>query len=156
MSKIEDLKELNEMLKDRLVTQAEFERLRSDLFGEARRPPPLLGTSGIGDTGRPFSIPVAPRTDLTVFRHPATGRIVEVEKWPTFWLTFFFGCFYLAYKELWVHAAILFGLALTTSGLAWFCYAPFAYRIVVDAHRRRGWIDVTYDDAGREPIANAL
>jgi hypothetical protein len=137
MTKIESLKELNEMLKQGLVNQAEFDRLRSDLILEVRSMP------AIDDTGRPFSVPAAPRTDLVVFRHPATGRILEVEKTSTFWFTFFFGCIYLAYKELWLHAAIAFGLAFITGGLAWFVYAPFAYRIVVDAYRRKGWIELS-------------
>jgi uncharacterized membrane-anchored protein len=76
-------------------------------------------------------------------RNPATGATVTLEKWPTFWLSLVFGCFYLAYHEAWWHALIAFVLSAVTYGLAWLIYPFFAYRFLVDSYRRRGWIDVS-------------
>jgi hypothetical protein len=129
--------ERDEMLQQGLVDQAEFDKLRVDIMEETRPMP------AIGNIGRPYSIPPAPSKDVIIFRHPTTGKVVTIKEWPTFWLTVLLGCFYLAYKEVWLHAAIALVLAIFTSGLSWLVYPFFAYRLVVDGYRRKGWLELT-------------
>jgi hypothetical protein len=64
-------------------------------------------------------------------------RLSRVGAW---WCTFLFGCFYLAYKEAWLHAGIALVLMLFIGPLAWlgwFAYAFFAYWIIVDTSAAR-------------------
>ncbi|MGX9432399.1 MULTISPECIES: SHOCT domain-containing protein [Bradyrhizobium] len=130
--KITKIKELVEMRDQGLISQDEFEKLRAE----------VIAMPAMGSTGQPFSLPSQPQRFETVFRNPQTGAVVRINKGSAFWLTFFFGCFYLAYKEVWLHAGIALLLALLTSGLMWPVYAFFAYRIIVDSYRRKGWIEL--------------
>ena len=91
---------------------------------------------------RPFGMPPAPASNQTTLRDPATGATVTLTKWSTFGMTLAFGCFYLAYHEAWLHAAIALVLAFVTSALSWAIYPFFAYRILVDSYQRRGWVVV--------------
>jgi hypothetical protein len=94
-----------------------------------------------GNTGRPFSLPVEPLRPRVTFRNPVNGATVTISKDAAFLLTFIFGCFYLAYKEAWLHAGIAALIAIVTGPLwliFWFVYAFFAYRIIVDSYRRKG------------------
>jgi hypothetical protein len=134
-TKIEQLKELKESLDQGLVSQAEYDQLRAEIIGGVAMP-------RMGATSRPFSIPPAPAVDRISFRNPVNGEIVTVEKAYAFGLTLIFGCFYLAYKEIWVHAGIAALLAIFTGGVSWFFYPFFAYRVIVDSYRRKGWIEL--------------
>ena len=135
MTKIEELKQLKEMLDQNLINKDEFDKLRSEILMPT---PPQMPP--MGNVGRAFSVPEEPLSEETILRNPMTGATATLKKWPTFWLTLVFGCFYLAYREAWLHAAIALVLALVTSGLSWLIYPFFAYRIVVDSYRRKGWI----------------
>jgi hypothetical protein len=100
----------------------------------------------MGSIGQPFSIPSQPLRSRTTFRNPINGATVTVTRNGAFWFTFLFGCFYLAYKEAWLHAGIALLIALISGPLClvfWFIYAFFAYRIIVDSYRRKGWIEVS-------------
>jgi hypothetical protein len=137
MSKIEELKQLKEMLDQNLIAQDEYDKLRSEiLFPQQQQMPPM------GSIGRPFSIPDKPVSGQTTLRNPATGATLTISSLPTFWLTLVFGCFYLAYREVWLHAAIALVLALLTAGISWLIYPFFAYRLVVDSYKRKGWVVV--------------
>jgi hypothetical protein len=136
-NKIDKLAELKAMLDQGLITQDEFDQLKFE----------MLATPAMGSTGRPFSVPSQPISDNVMFRNPHTGYTVQVRKRAAFWLTFLFGPFYLAYKEAWLHAginliasilvSIVFGLPI----LVMLIYPFFAYRIIVDSYRRKGWIE---------------
>lgn len=95
----------------------------------------------IGSTGRPFSIPPSVSSSSLQFLNPATGAVVKVTRGGAFLLTLLFGCFYLAYKEVWLHAAISAVLAVFTAGLSWLVYPFFAYNVIVWSYRRKGWIE---------------
>jgi hypothetical protein len=139
MTKVEELKQLKELLDQSLINQDEFDKLRSEILA-AVPPPPPPPMPPMSSIGRPFSIPAAPLAEQTILRNPITGATITLKKWPTFWWTVIFGCFYLAYREVWLHAAIALVLALLTSGFSWLIYPFFAYRLVVDSYRRKGWI----------------
>ncbi|WP_028164102.1 SHOCT domain-containing protein [Bradyrhizobium elkanii] len=139
-NKIDKIKELAEMRDQGLISQDEFEKLRAE----------VIAMPAMGSTGRPFSVPSQPQAYETAFRNPQTGAVVRINKGSAFWLTFFFGCFYLAYKEAWLHAgitALIFIFLVPFGGfgvlVGWFVYAFFAYRIIVDSYRRKGWIEVS-------------
>jgi hypothetical protein len=140
VTKVEELKQLKEMLDQNLINQDEYDKLRSEILN-AMSPPPQMPP--MGSIGRPFSIPAEPLGETTILRNPTTGATVTLKKWPTFWLTLFFGCFYLAYREVWLHAAIALALAVVTSGLSWLIYPFFAYRLIVDSYQRKGWVVVS-------------
>jgi hypothetical protein len=140
MTKIEELKQLKEMLDQNLINQKEYDKLRSEILS----PPPPMPTPLMNDVGRTFGIPAAePGSDETVLRDPRTGNTITIKKWPTFWLTLLFGCFYLAYHGLWLHAAIAFVAAIFTSCLSWLIYPFFTYRLIVDGYQRKGWTFVS-------------
>jgi Protein of unknown function (DUF2628) len=127
------------MLDQKLISQEEFDKLRSEVLASVSRrvPPPM------DDLGRTLGIPAEPISDQIELRDPRTGETVTIKKWPTFWLALLFGCFYLAYHRLWLHAAIAFVAAILTSCLSCLIYPFFTYRLVVDSYRRRGWVDVS-------------
>jgi hypothetical protein len=136
MTRVEELKELKNMLDQGLIDQDEHARLRAEILARATGGMPPMGA-----TGRPFSVPAKPLRDEIIFLNPHTGAIGRVTKRGAFWLTVCFGCFYLAYKEVWLHAAIAAVLAIFSYGLSWLIYPFFAYRIIVDSYRRKGWIE---------------
>ena len=115
----------------------------------------------IGNIGRPFSVPAEPSKGTYWFCNPQTGGTVMITKASAFWCTFLFGPIYLAFKEVWLHAAIAFALAFIAGPfviLFWFVYAFFAFRLVVDTYRRKGWIEVTNphlvaDDGDRRALS---
>jgi hypothetical protein len=135
LTKVEELKQLKEMLDQNLINQDEFDKLRSEILTAI--PPQMPPT---GNIGRTFGVPEEPHSEETILRNPMTDETVTIKKWPTFWLTLFFGCFYFAYHGLWLHAAIALVAAIFTSCLSWLIYPFFAYRLVVDNYRRKGWI----------------
>lgn len=120
MSKVAELKELNEMLVHGLINQEEHDRLRTHLLR----------------IGRPLGNEIS-------FRDPYDGTVVTLRKTSVFWMTLFFGFFYLAYHRAWSHAVIAFVLALFTFGLSWLIYPFFAYRAIMDNYRHNGWIEVS-------------
>jgi len=144
-NKVEQLKELKEMLDTGLINQAEFDKLRMEIVYSCR----TIGS--IGSTGRAFSVPQEPAQRMMTFRNPANGVLVTVEKWAAFWLTFLFGPIYWAYKEAWAAAGLYVAAAIVTFvvaspiiGYPLFLFGPpwFAYATIVDAYRRKGWIEV--------------
>jgi hypothetical protein len=133
------------MLDQNLITQEEYDKLRSEVLiamspPRPQMPPPLPPMDNIG---RSFGIPAEPGNDQTVLRDPRTGQTMTIKKWPTFWLSLLFGCFYFAYHGLWLHAAIAFVLAIFTSCLSWLIYPFFAYRLLVDRYQRQGWVVIS-------------
>ena len=137
MTKVEQLKQLKEMLDQNLINQAEYDKLRAEILGSIPpQPPPQLVPSG----GQPFSVPAAPLGEETFLQNPVTGQIITLRKWPTFGLSLLFGSFYMAYHGAWWHALISLALAWITWGFAWLIYPFFAYRFLVDSYRRRGWV----------------
>ena len=89
------------------------------------------------------------------FRNPANGHIETVSH-PILW-TFLFGCFYFAYKGLWMHAAFSLVIAILTSAISWFIYPFFAPGIMRNHYLRNGWILVDDDKglAGNSATASA-
>ena len=137
MDSVARLRELQRMLNEQLISQDEYGRLRAEVLHPQ--------AAAMGNTGRPFSLPVEPLRPRVTFRNPVNGATVTISKDAAFWLTFIFGCFYLAYKEARLHAGIAALIAIVTGPLwliFWFVYAFFAYRIIVDSYRRKGWIEV--------------
>jgi hypothetical protein len=134
-NKIEQIKELNAMLNQGHITPTEYEWLRAQVIGTTAMP-------HMGAIGRPFSIPKEPIVTCISFRNPVNGTTITVDKSSSFSLSLLFGCFYLAYKEVWLYAGIWLVLAFFTYGLSWFILPFFAYRIIVDSYRRKGWIEV--------------
>jgi hypothetical protein len=139
MNKVESLKELKEMLDQGLISPDEFNKLRMEVMA-AVTPSKLVGN---------MTIPYSPQHDVTVFQNPVTGQFVVVKKWPTFWLTMLFGFFYLAYKEVWLHAVLGLVLGFLTGGVSWFAYPFFSYSLVVETYRRKGWVEVPYEEVLR-------
>jgi hypothetical protein len=138
MTKVEQLKELKDMLDQNLINQDEYERLRTEILQPIS--PQSLPPQSVPSGGRPFSVPAAPLRGETFLQNPVTGQVVTLQKWPTFGLTLLFGCFYLAYHGAWWNALISLALAWITWGLAWVIYPFFTYRFLVDSYRRRGWV----------------
>jgi hypothetical protein len=102
-------------------------------------PAAKTGPAGLGSAA---SVPLMPNTSRTVLRNPLTKEVVIIDKWSVFWMTFFFGFFYMAYKQVWLHAGITLVLAWVTFGLSWFIYPFMMYGIMVDTYRKKGWVVV--------------
>jgi hypothetical protein len=137
MNRVERLKELKDMLEQGFITQDEFAKLRAEVM-ERMGPTPFV------------SVPKAPQRDRVMFREPTTGATVAVTRGGTILWTLLFGCFYLAYKELWLHAVLSLVAAIFTYGISWLIYPFFVYRLVVDSYRRRGWVEIEPDT----PVSN--
>jgi hypothetical protein len=56
---------------------------------------------------------------------------------------------------VWLHAAIGFVLGFFSWGLSWLIYPFFAYRIIVDSYRRKGWIEADDQPLPEERRAEA-
>ena len=54
-----------------------------------------------------------------------------------FWCLLF-GCFYFAFKGVWIHAVISFG-AVCLTGVSWLIYPFFAHAIVNNHYGKQGW-----------------
>jgi hypothetical protein len=141
MTKTEKIKELIDLLNQGAINQDEFDKLKLKVISEGWEAKPQV-MPAMGSTGKPFSVSPSPQRDLIEFRNPVTGHTLRVERSSTFFLTLLFGCFYLAYKEAWLHAAIALLLAFVTYGLSWIIYPFFAYRVIVDTYRRKGWVEI--------------
>jgi hypothetical protein len=150
MTKVEELQELKNMLDQGLIDQDEHTRLRAEVLARTTGAVPPMGATGL-----PFSVPAEPLRSETIFRNPHTGATVKVTRTGAFGLTLLFGCFYLAYKEVWLHAAIGFVLGFFSWGLSWLIYPFFAYRIIVDSYRRKGWIEADDQPLPEERRAEA-
>jgi hypothetical protein len=152
-NKVQKLKELKELFDQGLVTQDEYDVLRREVLYERAAP-------SLGNQGTPFSLPPEPLASETFFKNPVTGTVVRLSRVGAWWCTFIFGCFYLAYKEAWLHAGIALVLMLIIGPLAWlgwFVYAFFAYRIIVDTYRRKGWVEVSRAEVyGSQPVSAAV
>jgi hypothetical protein len=129
-SKVEQLKDLNTMLAQNLISRDEFDSLRRE----------LMTTDNASVVSR--IIPKEPARNSVTFRHPTTGETFTVNKQSTFWLALVFGIFYFAYKGAWLHAGVGAVLGFLTYGISWIAYAFFAYRIIVDTYRNNGWVEV--------------
>ncbi len=77
------------------------------------------------------------------FRNPANGHIEEYGEATWLWMLAL-GPFYLAYKQMWLQAAIAAGIALLTAGVSWVFIYPFIAKKVIRAHyAKAGWSEVT-------------
>jgi hypothetical protein len=83
-------------------------------------------------TGQPRSVDCAGR-----LRNPLNGYEESVEHAGLWCLLF--GCFYFAYKGVWLHASIAFFVAWFTFGLSWLAYPFFARRVIIQHYQRQGW-----------------
>ena len=77
------------------------------------------------------------------FRNPANGHIEEFGEATWLWILVL-GPIYLAYKQMWLQAAIAAGVAVITGGLSWVFIYPFIAEKVIRAHyAKAGWSEVT-------------
>jgi hypothetical protein len=97
------------------------------------------------------------------FRNPANGHIESVSGMS--WLAVvFFGIFYLAYKEQWVHFFIWLllvgGVTVLTGGPGMFIAVPLVTigyaiginGILTNSYLRKGWVEASGDSAGTKTI----
>jgi hypothetical protein len=75
------------------------------------------------------------------FKNPTSNYTEEVDENAWLWVLLF-GCFYFAFKEVWVHFIISALLAMMTCGLSWIIYPIFARDIMISYYRKRGWLEV--------------
>ena len=74
------------------------------------------------------------------FQRPGNGHIETIKN---AWLwTLLFGVFYFAFRGIWTHAVVGFGLALLTGGFSWLLYPFFAERIVRAHYLHQGWVQL--------------
>ena len=74
---------------------------------------------------------------MAYLENPVNGHKVTVDG-AVLWC-FLFGCFYLAYKNVWGQAILAFILAICTCGISWFIYPFFAKKIIIDTYMRLGY-----------------
>ena len=77
------------------------------------------------------------------FRNSTNGHIEEYGEATWLWILVF-GPIYLAYKQMWLQAAIAAAAAMVTAGLSWVFLYPFIAKRVIRAHYAKlGWTEVT-------------
>jgi len=76
------------------------------------------------------------------FRNPASGHIEEFGEATWLWMLVL-GPIYLAYKQMWLQAAIAAVIAVFTGGVSWVFIYPFIAKRIVRAHyAKAGWSEV--------------
>jgi len=84
----------------------------------------------------------APKKGVMQFQNPANGFVEEVAVGNAQLCILLFGCFYLAVKGIWTHAAASALAAFLTCGLSWLIYPLFAEQIMRTHYLRKGWVAV--------------
>lgn len=90
--------------------------------------------------------------DMRRFINPANGYEERVSGFAVLW-AFLFGAFYFAWRGVWTHAVVYFGLVLVLISILgpfailvllplWIVYALLAPGIVARDYLRRGWREV--------------
>ncbi len=77
------------------------------------------------------------------FQNPTNGHIEEFGEATWLWVLVG-GPFYLAYKQIWLHAVIAAVLSLFTAGLSWLLLYPLIIKWVIRSHYAKlGWKEIT-------------
>lgn len=79
-------------------------------------------------------------SEATVFKHPETGRLLDIGEAPTEALMK--GPFYFAIHKVWKHAIISAVLAILTVGISWLVYSVYSQRIMRNHLLATGWVAV--------------
>ena len=81
------------------------------------------------------------------FQNPANGPIEEFGEATWLWVLVG-GPFYLAYKQIWLHAVIAAVLSLLSAGLSWLLLYPLIIKWVIRSHYTKlGWKEITEGQA---------
>lgn len=76
------------------------------------------------------------------FQNPKNGYIEEFGEATWLW-ALVGGPFYLAYKQIWLHAIIAGAASLMTAGLSWIAIYPLIIKWVLRTHYAKiGWIEI--------------
>ena len=82
------------------------------------------------------------------FKNPANGHIEEFGEATWLWMLVG-GPFYLAYKQMWLHAAIAAVLSVASAGMTWVFVYPLIGKWVIRSHYAKlGWTEVVEGMAG--------